>query len=99
MLLENGKQLQYDYLIIATGARIVPSETPGLKEDLWYKKIFDFYTPEGAEELAKFLKNWEGGEMVINIAEQPIKCPVAPLNLLCWQIHFLRRRESEIKSI
>ena len=79
VLLENGRQLSYDYLIIATGARIVPSETPGLKGDLWYKKIFDFYTPEGSEALAKFFKNWQGGELVINIAEQPIKCPVAPL--------------------
>jgi sulfide:quinone oxidoreductase len=79
VLLENSQSLHYDYLIIATGARIVPSETPGLKGDLWYKKIFDFYTPEGAEALGKFFVNWKGGELVINIAEQPIKCPVAPL--------------------
>jgi len=92
VLLEDCQQLQYDYLIIATGARIVPSETPGLKEGLWYKKIFDFYTPEGSVELAKFLRIWTGGEMVINIAEQPIKCPVAPLEFAMLADSFFRKK-------
>jgi len=77
--LANGEVLQYDILIIATGTRILPEETPGLKGELWHKNIFDFYTIEGAEALAKFFKTWEGGRLVINIADNPIKCPVAPL--------------------
>ena len=79
VLLQNGKVLPYDYLIIATGARIKPEETEGLKESLWHKEIFDFYTLEGAIALADFFKRWEGGKLVINVAEMPIKCPVAPL--------------------
>ena len=92
VFLEDGQHLLYDYLIIATGARIVPSETPGLKAGLWYKKIFDFYTPEGSEALAKFLSNWTGGEMVINVAEQPIKCPVAPLEFAMLADSFFRKK-------
>ena len=92
VMLENGQSLAYDYLIIATGARIVPSETPGLKGDLWYKKIFDFYTPEGAESLGKFFKDWTGGELVINIAEQPIKCPVAPLEFAMLADSFFTKK-------
>jgi sulfide:quinone oxidoreductase len=34
---------------------------------------------EGALSLGKFLKHWEGGKLVVNITEMPIKCPVAPL--------------------
>ncbi len=79
VLLKNGQVLGYDYLIIATGAKIDPGETEGLKNSLWYKSIFDFYTIEGACALAKFFKHWEGGKLVINISEMPIKCPVAPL--------------------
>jgi sulfide:quinone oxidoreductase len=92
VLMEDGQSLQYDFLIIATGARIVPSETPGLKDGLWYKKVFDFYTPEGAEALSKFLHNWTGGEMVINIAEQPIKCPVAPLEFAMLADSFFTKK-------
>jgi len=79
VLLKNGQVLGYDYLIIATGAKIKPEETEGLKDKLWYKNIFDFYTIEGACALRDFLKHWEGGKLVINITEMPIKCPVAPL--------------------
>lgn len=82
VLLSNNKVLNYDYLIIATGCKINPGETEGLAEDGWHKNIFDFYTIEGALGLAHFLKYWEGGKMVLNIAEMPIKCPVAPLEFV-----------------
>jgi sulfide:quinone oxidoreductase len=71
--------LNYDFLIVATGTDINPEETPGLKEKLWRKEIFDFYTLEGAAALREFFRDWEGGKLVVNIAELPFKCPVAPL--------------------
>ncbi|HAE87774.1 TPA: oxidoreductase [Candidatus Marinimicrobia bacterium] len=80
--LKNGQVLSYDFLIIATGTQINPDETEGLKGDGWYKNIFDFYTLEGACNLQKFLKFWQGGKLVLNITEMPIKCPVAPLEFL-----------------
>ncbi|MGE0589094.1 MAG: NAD(P)/FAD-dependent oxidoreductase [Cyclobacteriaceae bacterium] len=79
VLLDNGRTLPYDLLIIATGTVPVPEETPGLKGKLWYKDIFDFYTYEGTTRLAKKLETWQGGKLVINLAETIIKCPVAPL--------------------
>ena len=42
VILDEGVVLNYDYLIIATGTRTAPEETPGLTGDLWYKDIFDF---------------------------------------------------------
>jgi sulfide:quinone oxidoreductase len=77
--LKGGRTIPYDVLIVATGADVVPEETPGLKGDLWYKDIFDFYTYEGATQLAKKLQDWKGGKLVINLTETLIKCPVAPL--------------------
>ena len=80
--LDNNQVLSYDYLIIATGTRMQPDETDGLAGDAWYKNIFDFYTLAGACNLQKYLKYWEGGKLVLNIVEMPIKCPVAPLEFL-----------------
>lgn len=82
VLLKGGKVLNYDFLIIATGTQTCPEETPGLKDKLWYKDIFDFYTIEGALALRKRLKDWEGGNLVLSIAEVPFKCPVAPLEFV-----------------
>ncbi|WP_456443228.1 type III sulfide quinone reductase, selenoprotein subtype [Caldithrix abyssi] len=80
--LSNGKVIHYDLMIIATGSRIAPEETEGMTGEGWHKNIFDFYTLKGAEGLRKFLKFWEGGKMVVNIVEMPIKCPVAPLEFV-----------------
>ena len=77
--LKSGKSISYNILIIATGAKIVPAEVEGLTDSGWDENIFDFYTLEGSIALAKKLKNWTGGRLVIHIAEMPIKCPVAPL--------------------
>jgi sulfide:quinone oxidoreductase len=89
-LVKDNRYLNYDFLVIATGTRTHPEQTAGLQEHEWYKTIFDFYTIEGALALAKYLRTWQGGRMVINIVENPIKCPVAPLEftmLADWFFH------------
>jgi sulfide:quinone oxidoreductase len=88
--LANGETLAYDFLIIATGADIHPEQTPGLGEDEWGKSIHTFYSFEGAQALFKHFKNWKGGRLVVNVVENPIKCPVAPLEFLMladWFFH------------
>lgn len=79
VIMQDGSMIPYDILIIATGTIPVPEETEGLKDKLWYTDIFDFYTYEGSTRLAKKLETWQGGNLVINLAETIIKCPVAPL--------------------
>jgi sulfide:quinone oxidoreductase len=80
--LGNGRTLQYDFLVITTGAKTHPEETPGLEEHEWRRSIHDFYTIEGAVTLARHVRTWQGGRMVVNVVENPIKCPVAPLEFL-----------------
>jgi sulfide:quinone oxidoreductase len=82
--------INYDYLVIATGSHLTPEETPGLLDNGWHENIYDFYTLEGAVALARHLENWEGGRMLLNVTEMPIKCPVAPLEFLFladWYFH------------
>ena len=82
VILANGEALRYDCLIIATGADIHPEQVEGLADEEWGRSKFDFYTPAGADGLSRFLKTWQGGKLVVSIAEMPIKCPVAPLEFL-----------------
>jgi sulfide:quinone oxidoreductase len=91
--LNGGRSINYDYLVIATGSFIRPEQMPGLVDGGgWRKNIFDFYTPDGAAALARFFKFWKGGRMVLNVAEMPIKCPVAPLEFLFLADWFFRER-------
>lgn len=82
VVLGDGESLGYDYLLLATGSRIVPESTPGLTGEGWQRTAFDFYTLEGARALRAALERFRGGRLVLNVAELPIKCPVAPLEFL-----------------
>lgn len=90
LISKDNRYLNYDFLIIATGTSPRPEETPGLMEGEWRKSIHDFYTYEGAVALAKHLRSWHGGKLVLNIMELPFKCPVAPLEFMFladWYFH------------
>jgi len=90
--LVGGEAIAYDILLVATGSRILPGETPGLTGAGWKENAFDFYTVEGAAALRDKLADWRGGRLVVNVAEMPIKCPVAPLELLFLAEAFFTRR-------
>ena len=78
--LEDGREIGYDYLVIASGTTPRPDQTPGMSDPaLWYKSVFDFYTLAGATVLRDALKDFNSGRLVVHITEMPIKCPVAPL--------------------
>ena len=79
VLLGDGSVLSYDVLVVASGAVLVPEETPGLTGAGWMEKVFTFYTPEGAGALEGALATFDGGRVVVNVVDMPIKCPVAPL--------------------
>lgn len=90
---KSGRSLSFDIMILATGCRIAPEETPGmLDESGWQKDIFDFYTLDGAKKLRDRLSAWKGGKLVVHVNEMPIKCPVAPLEF-CFlaDCHFHQR--------
>jgi sulfide:quinone oxidoreductase len=77
--LDDGTLLPYDVLVIATGARLQPEETEGLTGPGWNERAFTFYTPGGADLLHRALESFDGGRVVVNLIDMPIKCPVAPL--------------------
>lgn len=77
--LADGTELPYDVLVVATGAVLAPEETEGLTGPGWMEKVFTFYTPDGAAALEAGLATFDGGRVVVNVVEMPIKCPVAPL--------------------
>ena len=92
VMLANAERIDYDILIIATGAKIAIKETPGLDDREWRHSIFDFYTYEGALALRDKLRDWNGGKLVVHITEMPIKCPVAPLEFAFLADSFFKHK-------
>ena len=91
-LTNDNQVIEYHQLIIATGSHIHPEEIAGMTDGGWQKNIFDFYTLDGTTKLRDFLKFWKGGRLVLNVAEMPIKCPVAPLEFLFLADWFFHER-------
>ena len=79
VFLHGGVELEYDVLLVATGAVLSPEETEGLSEAMLMDVAHNFYTLAGAEALQSALARFEGGRLVVNVVDMPIKCPVAPL--------------------
>jgi sulfide:quinone oxidoreductase len=90
VVLADGTELSYDVLVIASGARLAPEETEGLLGPGWGERVFTFYDLPGATALHEALERFEGGRLVVNVVDLPIKCPVAPLEfcfLADWYFH------------
>jgi sulfide:quinone oxidoreductase len=92
VVLADGTELPYDVLVVASGVRLQPEETEGLTADGWNERVFTFYTPEGAAGLYEALERFDGGRIVVNIVDMPIKCPVAPLEFAFLADWYLRER-------
>lgn len=85
--LDDGTTLPYDTLVVATGARLVPEELPGFAEAAHH-----FYAPEAALRLGEELRRFQGGKVVVGVADLPYKCPPAPLEFAFLLEAYLERR-------
>ncbi len=62
-----------DVMVVALGADLDPSATPGLAE-----AGHEFYTVAAAFALQDVLARFEGGRVVVGVTSTPFKCPPAP---------------------
>ena len=76
-----------DVMVVALGADLNPSATPGLLE-----AGFEFYTVPGAFALRNVLAEFGGGHVVVGVTSTPFKCPPAPSETALLVHDFLRDR-------
>ncbi len=87
VFLENEGRIDYDYLVVATGARLNRGAVPGLGE-----ATYDFYSERGAQRLREALRTFDGGTIVVGVAGMPYKCPPAPVEFALLLDEYLRKR-------
>lgn len=90
--LERGAPIAYDYLVLATGARLDREAVPG------YAGTHDFYSLEGALRLREELRRFAGGRIKLGVAGIPYKCPPAPVEFVLMLDEYLRKRGLREKS-
>jgi sulfide:quinone oxidoreductase len=62
-----------DLMVVALGADLDPSATPGLDEG-----GHEFYTVPGAFAVRDVLDGFDGGRVIVGVTSTPFKCPPAP---------------------
>jgi sulfide:quinone oxidoreductase len=77
VVLQSGKELKYDYLVVTTGAVVKTDAFPGFGQ-AWHT----LWTSEGARRLREALSRFNGGTVVVSVTSTPYKCPVAPYEFL-----------------
>ena len=90
--LAGGGSVEYDVLVIASGASLLHAETEGLLGPGWHETVQAFYSLSDALALRESLSRFGGGRLVVNLIDMPIKCPVAPLEFCFLADWFLRER-------
>ncbi len=76
-----------DIMVIALGADLDPSATPGLVES-----GHEFYTIPGAFALREVLSDFAGGRVVVGVTSTPFKCPPAPSETALLMHDYLTQR-------
>jgi sulfide:quinone oxidoreductase len=84
--LARGDQLEFDYLVIATGAELDRERIPGQKTGTHH-----FYSSAGAERLREALRGFRGGNLVVTVPPMPFKCPPAPVEFTLLVEEYLRK--------
>jgi sulfide:quinone oxidoreductase len=85
----DGGHLEYDYLVLATGAIPQPEETPGLGAD---EPGHHFYGPEASADLREALADFDEGHLVLSVIGTPHVCPAAPAEFPMIVDEWLRER-------
>ena len=93
VVMASGAAVPYDYLVLATGSRIVPEEIEHFAEEAEH-----FYSAAAAVRLRRALDAFQGGRIVVGIAAMPYKCPPAPLEVAFLIESELRERGLREKS-
>ncbi len=82
-----------DVMVVALGADLHPSATPGLVEG-----GNEFYTVAGAFELRDVLAKFAGGRVIVAVCSTPFKCPPAPSETALLMHDLLTERGLRDKS-
>ncbi len=88
----------YDYLVLATGARLAPEDLSGLSEANGNSGWHHFYSAEAALQLRHALQRFEGGRIVITVGGIPYRCPPAPLEFTFLLDEWLTKHDLRSKT-
>jgi len=84
LVLQTGEEIEYEYLIVATGVENRYDQIPGSLDALYDQEcpVGSIYDIEFAHKMSDLRKNFAGGKALFAVPEMPIKCGGAPQKIM-----------------
>ncbi|KAI8913983.1 hypothetical protein PhCBS80983_g02999 [Powellomyces hirtus] len=78
VVVTNGSEIKYDFLVVAPGIKLDFEKIAGLKESLGRDGVTSNYAVESVEKTNEFIQAFKGGNAIFTQPATPIKCAGAP---------------------
>ncbi|MGZ3771298.1 MAG: NAD(P)/FAD-dependent oxidoreductase [Bdellovibrio sp.] len=82
VILNDGKEIAYDYLVIATGLKLNWNKIEGLNDNLGKNGICSIYQYDQLDNTRSTIQNFSGGTAIFVMPPTPIKCAGAPQKIM-----------------
>jgi sulfide:quinone oxidoreductase len=93
VILADGADLGYDYLIAAPGIQLNWNEVIGLKENLGKNGVCSNYSFETAPYTWECIQNTKGGKSIFTNPNTPIKCGGAPQKIMYLAADYFKKNK------
>lgn len=88
----DGKDISYDYLVVAPGLQIDWHKIKGLPEALGKNGVCSNYSYDTVNSTWENIRNFKGGNAVFTFPPPPIKCAGAPQKIMYLAEHYFRKQ-------
>jgi sulfide:quinone oxidoreductase len=88
---EQGRQIHYDYLVVAPGIQLDWAKVDGLPAALGHDGVCSNYSFETVESTWQFLRGMTAGRAIFTMPGTPVKCGGAPQKIMWLAEHHFRR--------
>ncbi|CAO1317409.1 unnamed protein product [Diamesa hyperborea] len=89
-----GDNIEYDFMIVATGLQLDYHKIPGLVNALEIDKgpVCSIYSPKYVNRTYEALNKFKGGNAIFTFPNSPVKCPGAPQKICYIAEEFFRKK-------
>ena len=94
----DGKDISYDYLVVAPGIQIDWNKIKGLPEALGKDGVCSNYSYDTVNSTWENIRNFKGGNAVFTFPPPPIKCAGAPQKIMYLAEDYFRKQGIRDKS-
>ncbi len=91
VVLEDGRRIEYDELIVAPGLQLNWDAVAGLTDTLGANGVSSNYAYELAPKTWEYIRNFKGGRAIFTFPAGPIKCAGAPQKIMYLAADYFRK--------